>query len=156
MRQHLTINRGRTLTSTPAAAPFLQSLWWLCFTSVPTIKLRNRRRIGSGEIRIAAIENFARLHYRNPKEVSHDEVLQPSAGVIGWSFADVKAWDSFDPRLPSVMTDNAGSCASIAHEPEPEKFTVTCRLSDNTVRFMVGLENAKMLDALDAIDSVAT
>ena len=41
------------------------------------------------EIRLAAIENFARFNYLNPENVTHDDVLQSSAGVIGWSFSDV-------------------------------------------------------------------
>ena len=84
-----------------------------------------------------------------------DEVLQSSAGVIGWLFADVKAWDYFDPPLPPVMIDSVGSSSSIAHEVAQGEGRGRHRLSDNTVRFVIGEENAKVLDALDAMDSVA-
>ena len=91
----------------------------------------------------------------NPENVTHDDVLESSAGVLGWSFADVRTWDSFDPPVPPVTIDNVGSCSSIAHEPAKEKVAVAHRISDKTVRFMVGEENAKVLDALDAMGSVA-
>ena len=53
------------------------------------------------------------------------------------------------------MIDSIGSCASIAQEPAREEISVARRLSDKTVRFMIGEESAKVLDALDAMDSVA-
>ena len=106
------------------------------------------------EIRLAAIENFARLNHLNAENITHDDVLQSSAGVLGWSFADVRTWDSFDPPVPPVAIDNVGSCSSIAHEPVKDKVAVARRISDKTVRFMVGEENAKILDALDAMESV--
>ena len=87
--------------------------------------------------------------------VTHDDVLQSSAGVIGWAFAGIQAWDPFDPPLPPVALDNVGSCASIAFEPAQDKVIVDRRISDKTVRFMIGEENAKVLDALDVMDSVA-
>ena len=107
------------------------------------------------EIRFEAIENFARFHCRNADDVNHDEVLQSSASVLGWSFADIRAWDSFERPVPLVMIDSIGSCSSTAQEPAREKVSVARRLSDETVRFMIGEENAKVLDALDAMDSVA-
>ena len=54
------------------------------------------------------------------------------------------------------MIDSIGSCSSIAQEPAREKVLVARRLSDKTLRFMIGEENAKFLDALDAMDSLAT
>ena len=53
-----------------------------------------------------------------------------------------------------VAIDNVGSCSSIAHAPVKDKVAVARRISDKTVRFMVGEENAKVLDALDAMESV--
>ena len=53
------------------------------------------------------------------------------------------------------MIDSIGSCASIAQEPARENVSVACRLSDKIVRLLIGEENAKVLDALDAMDSVA-
>ena len=41
------------------------------------------------------------------------------------------------------MIDSIGSCSSIAQEPAGEKVSVARRLSDKTVRFMIGEGNAK-------------
>ena len=41
------------------------------------------------EVRLAAIDNFARLNRLNLENVTHDDVLKLSAGVLVWSFADV-------------------------------------------------------------------
>jgi hypothetical protein len=65
-----------------------------------------------------------------------------------------RQWDSFHPPSPPVALDNVGSCSSIAFEPAQDKVTVARRISDKTVRFMIGEENAKALDALDVMDSV--
>ena len=61
----------------------------------------------------------------------------------------------FDSALPPVTIDNVGSCPSIAHEPAKEKDAASHRISDKTVRFIVGEENAKVLDARNAMGSVA-
>ena len=73
--------------------------------------------------------------------------------------AGIRVWDSFDPPVPTAVADGVGNCSSIASEPALVGGELTGavhrRLSDKTVRFMIGEENAKVLDALDAMDSVA-
>ena len=89
-------------------------------------------------MRLAAIENFARFNHLNSDNASHDDVVKSSAGVLGMSFAGVRAWNSFDPPVPPVTIDNVGSCSSIARELAREKVAVAHRISDKTVRFMFG------------------
>ena len=83
------------------------------------------------EVLLAAIENFARFNRLNPENVAHDDVLQSSAGVIGWAFSDVRTWNSFDPPVPPVAIDNAGSCSSVSHEPVKDKFAVAPHLGQD-------------------------
>ena len=86
------------------------------------------------EIRLAAIENFAAFNYLNTENVAHDDVLQSSAGVLGWAFSDVRTWSSFVPPVPPVTIDNVGSCSSIAHEPVKDKVAVARRIFAKTVQ----------------------
>ena len=104
------------------------------------------------EVRVAAGENFACLHHRRHEDVTHEEIARSSAGVIGWSFAEVRALDSFDPPLPATTANGIGSCAPISHEPTPDKITVARHLSDGAVRLKIGEGNAKVLDSLDVMD----
>ena len=57
--------------------------------------------------------------------------------------------------MPVATANGIGNCAAIGHEPTPGTITVARGLSDRTVRLIVGEDNAKVLDALDVMDSVA-
>ena len=111
------------------------------------------------EIRVAAIENFARFKCMDERDVTHDMVYNTSAGILGWAFADVKPWDSFEPPM---STSSRGVCFDYQYEPTVAAASTHSALrreatreeKTKAVRFMVGEDNAKVLEALGALDSI--